>query len=246
MFVFNFATLDWRDALDVALVTLLLYQIIQLVKGTRALAAMLGLGLLLLLYFFSRTVGLYTLTWLLQYIFSSLFLVVVVIFQRDIRQALGEMGARYFWKRGKLPSDAVEETVAACTEMARRHVGALIVLERSMALGDTIQQEGVRLDARLSRKLLMNIFHPKAPLHDGAVIISKGKISAAACILPLAETQEQNFGTRHRAAIGITEESDAVAVIVSEERGEISVACQGRLTRNLDAVRLKQVLHETV
>lgn len=238
--------LDWRDALDIALVTLLLYQIIQLIKGTRALAAMLGLGLLLLLYFFARALGLYTLTWLLQYIFGSLFLVVVVIFQRDIRQALGDMGARYFWKRGELHNDTVEELVAACVEMARLHVGALIVLERSMPLGDVIRQEGVRLEARLSRKLLLNIFHPKAPLHDGAVLISKGKISAAACILPLAVAQGQNFGTRHRAALGIAEESDAVAVVVSEERGEISVASQGRLTRNLDATRLRQVLHESV
>lgn len=243
---FEIFGIDWRDVLDIALVTLLLYQIIQLVKGTRVLAAMLGLGLLMLLYFFSRMVGLYTLSWLLQHIFGSLFLVVVVIFQRDIRQALGDIGARYFWKSGSLRHDAMEELVTACVEMARLHIGALIVLERAMPLGDMIQSEGVRLDARLSRKLLMNIFYPKAPLHDGAVVISKGKITAAACILPLAVAKGQNFGTRHRAALGITEESDAVAVVVSEERGEISVASKGHLKRNLDAVRLRQVLDEAL
>lgn len=246
MQILSLTAIDWRDVLDVALVTLLLYQIIQMLKGTRALAAMLGLGLLMLLYFFARTVGLYTLTWLLQHIFGSLFLVVVVIFQRDIRQALGDMGARYFWKRGSLRNDALEELTAACVEMARLHIGALIVLERAMPLGDMIRREGVRVDAKISRKLLMNIFYPKAPLHDGAVIISKGRILAAACILPLAVVQGQNFGTRHRAALGITEECDAVVVVVSEERGEISVAIKGQLQRNLDATRLKQVLHEAL
>lgn len=238
--------MDWRDLLDIALVTLLLYQIIQMVKGTRAVAAMLGLGVLMLLYFFSRSTGLYTLTWLLQHIFGSLFLVIVVIFQRDIRQALGDIGVRYYWGRSKLRSDSLDELVAACVEMARLHVGALIVIERGVPLGDMIQREGVRLDARISRKLLTNIFYPKAPLHDGAVILSKGKITAAACILPLAVVQGQNFGTRHRAALGITEESDALAVVVSEERGEISVAIKGQLTRNLDAIKLKQVLSHAI
>lgn len=246
MFGFENMTLDWRDALDIALVTLLLYQVIQMVKGTRALAAIIGLGLLMLLYMFSKSIGLYTLTWVLQHIFGSLFLVIVVLFQRDIRQALGDMGTRKFWRRNALRDDSMEELVAACVEMARLRIGALIVIERSMPLGDMIQREGVRLDARLSKKLLMNIFYPKAPLHDGAVVFSKGQITAAACILPLAVAQGQNFGTRHRAALGITEESDAVAVVVSEERGEISVAIKGHLIRNLDATRLKQVLTDVL
>ena len=239
-------SLNWRDWLDIALVTLLIYQLIQVLKGTRALATLLGLGLLILLYFVSREVGLYTLTWLLQHVFGSLFLVVVVIFQSDIRQALGDVGARYFWRRGSLHNDALEEIAAACIEMSRLRVGALIVLERAMPLGDTMQREGVRLDARISRSLLMNIFFPKTPLHDGAVIISKNRVAAAGCILPLAVAQGQSFGTRHRAALGITEESDAVVVVVSEERGEISVAVRGALTRNLDAVKLKQVIHHAL
>ena len=246
MFGIEGFALDWRDALDITLVTLLLYQIIQMVKGTRAVAAMLGLGVLMLVYFFSRMVGLYTLTWLLQHIFSSLFLVIVVIFQRDIRQALGEIGARYFRGRGKLRGNTLDELVSACVEMGRLRIGALIVIERGIPLGDMMQREGERLDARLSRKLLMNIFYPKAPLHDGAVIISKGNITAAACILPLAVVQGQNFGTRHRAALGITEESDALAVVVSEERGEISVASKGQLIRSLDAQKLKQVLSDAL
>lgn len=247
MVFFDFLhAMSWRDWLDIVLVTLLIYQLIQILKGTRALATLLGLGLLILLYFISREVGLYTLTWLLQHVFSSLFLVVVIIFQRDIRQALGDMGARYFWRRGGLRHDALEEIVAACTEMGRLHIGAILILERAMPLGDMVQREGVRVDARITRTLLMNIFYPKTPLHDGAVIISKNKIAAAACILPLAVAQGQNFGTRHRAALGITEESDAVAIVVSEERGEISVAIRGAFTRNLDAVKLKQVIHHAL
>ena len=238
--------LDWRDVLDIALVTLLIYNVIQLVKGTRAVAAMLGLAVLMLWYFASKAVGLYTTTWLLQHIFSSLFLVVVIVFQRDIRQALGEIGARYYWGRSSLRPDALDELTNACVEMARLRIGALIIMERGIPLGDMIEREGVRLDAKLSHKLLLSIFYPKAPLHDGAVIISKGQISAAACILPLAVVQGQNFGTRHRAALGITEESDAVAVVVSEERGEISVAIKGKLQRTLDGQKLKQVLSDAL
>ena len=235
---------DWRDALDIALVSFLLYQIIQLLRGSRALAVLTGLGLLTLLYFLARALGLYTLSWLLQYIFGSIFILIVVIFQSDIRQALGEMGAHRIFRRRELLQSGVDEVVQACVEMARVRVGALIVIERSMRLGDMIKREGVRLDALLSRQLLMNIFYPKAPLHDGAAVISKGRIMAAGCILPLAVAKGQNFGTRHRAALGITQECDAVAIVVSEERGEISVAMKGELVRSLDATRLRLVLNE--
>jgi len=133
---------DWRDAMDIAVVSVLLYQVIQMLRSSRALAVLTGLGLLTVLYFVSNILGLYTLTWLLQHIFSSLFILIVVIFQSDIRQALGEMGAsRLFRKRG-LQQDAVEEVVAACVEMARLRVGALIVVERSMRLGDMIERGG--------------------------------------------------------------------------------------------------------
>ena len=156
------------------------------------------------------------------------------------------MGARRIFRRSTMENAGVEELVTACVEMARLRVGALIVIERSMRLGDMIKREGVRIDAQLSRELLMNIFFPKAPMHDGAVVISRGRITAAACILPLAEAKGQNFGTRHRAALGIARESDALAVVVSEERGEISVAIKDTLMRALDAERLRQVLNENL
>ncbi len=235
---------EWRDALDILLVAFLLYQVIQLVRGSRALTVRTGLGLLTLLYFISRSMALYTLTWLLQHVFSSLFLLIVVIFQSDIRQALGEIGTNNLFRKRALQHSAVEEVVMACVEMARLRVGALIVIERGTRLDDMIKREGVRVDALLSRQLLMNIFYPKAPLHDGAVLISKGRITAAACILPLAEANGQAFGTPHRAALGMTQECDAVVVVVSEERGEISVAMKGELVRSLDATRLRQVLND--
>lgn len=244
--VFDNIPIEWRDLLDIGVVSVLLYQLIQMVRGSRALAVLTGLGLLTLLYFFSRAVGLYTLSWLLQHIFSSIFILIVVIFQSDIRQALGEMGTHRLFRKKQLMQDGVEEVVMACVEMARLRVGALIVVERSMRLGDMIKREGVRVDAQLSRQLLMNIFYPKAPLHDGAVVISRGRLMAAACILPLAVAKGQSFGTRHRAALGVTMESDAVVIVVSEERGEISVAMKGELMRALDAGRLREVLNEVL
>ncbi|MBR5051161.1 MAG: diadenylate cyclase CdaA [Desulfovibrio sp.] len=237
---------DWRDLLDIGIVSFLLYQVIQLLRGSRALAVVSGLGILTFLYFLSRTLGLYTLQWLLDHIFTSLFLVIVVIFQEDIRRALGEMGTKHLFQHKALRASSVEDVASACEEMAKARIGALIVVERGMHLDDMIRREGVRLDARLSRQLLRNIFHPKAPLHDGAVIISHGRIAAAACILPLAEAKGQNFGTRHRAALGITLETDAVSIVVSEERGEISIAANGVLSRNLDAGRLRTVLNDVL
>ena len=239
----NGLSLDWHDVVDILLVTALFYGISVRIKGTRAVAAVLGLLALTLVYLGAGSLGLYTITWLLQSFFASLFLMVVILFQQDIRMALSVLGTRRFWGGRKLISEALlDELVEASMELARGRVGALIVLERFMPLRDMVEREGVRLDARLSRELLQTIFAVNTPLHDGAVIISKGMITAAACILPLAMVRRHSFGTRHRAALGITEESDAVAIVVSEERGEVSVALKGRLTKNLDAVKLKRVL----
>ena len=225
-------TANWRDLVDIALVTALFYRIIVMVKDTRAVSAIYGLLLLVVTYFVSRELGLYTLGWLLESFFGSLFLVIIVLFQRDIRQALTDMGARSFFRKKTTADDALNEIIGAALYLAQRKIGALIVMI----------ERGVKLGAALSRELLITIFFPKTPLHDGAVIIRKGEVAAAACILPLATVDRQDFGTRHRAALGITEESDAVAVVVSEERGAVTVAVGGKLTTSLDATRLKRVL----
>ncbi len=233
---------NWRDGLDIGIITVLIYNALCIIKGTRGLASLLGLVILLVLYAISIEVELYSLRWMLEHIVGSLFLVVVILFQKDIRQGLGEMGARYFWKRSTLHHTAIEEIIQACTEMARLRIGALIIIERSLPLQDMMRQEGTPINAEISRKLLLSIFLHGSPLHDGAVIISKGKLAAASCILPLAVVQGKNFGTRHRAALGITEESDAIAIVVSEERGEISVAVKGEITPRIQANKLHEVI----
>ena len=163
-------------------------------------------------------------------------------------QVLHQCGAGSVEEAKKCYADAVVEAeiVPFIEDMANAYIGALIVIERNMHLDDMIQREGVLVDARISSKLLKNIFYPKAPLHDGAVILSHGRVTAAACILPLAVAIGQNFGTRHRAALCITEESDAIALVVSEERGEISLAVRGTLTRHLEPAQLRAKLNDVL
>ena len=237
---------DFIHAIDIACVSLILYYLLQRLRTSRALAVLIGLICLTIVHAFAEHFGLYTLTWLLSHVFDSLFILIIVIFQPDIRKALVDIGIMplFHFRQKLLNKELSREIIDACLEMARRRVGALIVFERSVSLSDLIDQEGQRLDAEISRRLLMNIFYVGSPLHDGAVIISRGRIAAAGCILPLAITKGQNFGTRHRAALGITLDSDAVALVVSEERGEISLALRGVLNRSLDGAALEKILHE--
>lgn len=237
---------SWRDLLDIALVAVLLYRLILLMRDTRAVAALYGLMLLIVVYFLSMEMGFYTLNWLLGNFLGSLFLVLIVLFQRDIRRALTEMGTRNWlpWrKRIAVADETLEEIVSACAQMAKSKIGALIVMERRVSLGDLLDW-GTIINAEVSRALLMTIFYPKTPLHDGAVLISGNKINAAGCILPLSTNTELNaeYGTRHRAAIGITEETDALVIVVSEERGCISVALNGQIITCTDATHLQRLL----
>jgi len=235
---------SWRDVADIAVVTFLFYHVILFVRGTRAMAALSGLFILLGLYVIAQAVGLFTLVWLLEGVFGSLFLVIVILFHQDIRHALSSMSFQSLFLRHR--SDARREMVgllaATACDLAAKRIGAIIVLERSVSLGD-MMEKGVRLDARLSQDLLATIFFPKTALHDGAVIISRdGRVEAAGCVLPLAQIERRHFGMRHRAALGISEVSDAVAVVVSEERGEVTVAQDGRLSNPLTRERLERIL----
>ena len=237
---------DILHALDIALVSFLLYYLLQRLRTSRALAVLIGLIFLKILHSFAEYFGFYTLVWLLSHVFDSLFILIIVIFQPDIRKALVDIGNMplFRFRHQLLNKEMGREIIEACLEMARRRMGALIVFERSVSLSDLMDQEGQRIDAEISRRLLMNIFYVGSPLHDGAVIISHGRIAAAGCILPLAVAKGQNFGTRHRAALGITLDSDAVVIVVSEERGEISLALRGELNRNLDGTALEKILHD--
>lgn len=235
--------ITWRDILDVLLVGYIFFRIILLIKGTRAVSVIYGLLLVVIAYFVAGQFGLYTLNWLLGNFLGSIFLVVIILFRRDIRKALAVMGATTIFKRDSVQSAVLDDLILALVHMAKNKTGALIVIERNIPLGDIVSG-GIELHAAFSKDLLMTIFHPDTPLHDGAVLIRGNRIEAAACILPLATglKHESALGTRHRAAIGVTEETDAVALIVSEERGSISLAVGGRITSSLNEVRLKKVL----
>lgn len=245
-FDFTGISIGWRDILDVTIITLLLYQVIIMVRQTRAVTAIYGLIVIVLAYIGAMALGLNTLSWLLDYILGSLFLLVVIVFQRDIRQALSSIGTRRLWVlslfRKKEADPSVGIVCEAAQFMAKRKIGALIVVERGVPLGDTTER-GVAIDAKLSSELLINLFWPNSPLHDGAVIISRGRILAAGCILPLSTAAaKRDYGTRHRAALGITEESDSVVVVVSEERGTVAIAMEGRITGALDEEKMPKVL----
>lgn len=239
-------TVGWRDILDIFLMTAFLYRVILMAQGTRAGAAMYGLLILIVLYLVTRPLGINTVTWVLENFLSSLVLVIVIIFQKDIRTALTYMGSRrglFSTSRQKTNANLREKIVDAALYMAQRKIGALIVIEGNVPLNDLIQG-GVELNADITRELLVSIFWPGGPLHDGAVITRGNKIVAAGCILPLTTLVQgkQDYGTRHRAALGVTEDTDAIAVAVSEERGVTSVAVRGRLTGGLDAGKLDRVL----
>jgi len=240
---FGHFTVSWRDIVDILIVGYLFHLIILLVKGTRAVSVIYGLFVVILFYYLSGEFGFYTLHWLLGNFLGSIFLVVIILFQKDIRRALAVVGAKGLFAKEKLEEEVLNELVLAVVKMADKRIGALIVLEKNIPLGDIIER-GVEIKAKITKELLMSIFYPGSPLHDGAVIIRQGRVEAAGCVLPLAVgiSPRSELGTRHRAAIGITEESDAISIVVSEERGAISVAIGGKLTSALDEVRLRRVI----
>lgn len=239
-------TVTWRDALDILLVTFLLYRLILMAQGTRAGAALNGLLFVMVFYLVTRHMGINTLTWILENFLSSIVLVVIIIFQRDIRLALTYMGSRkgfFFASRHKANAEVREKIADAAQYMAQRKIGAIIVIEGSVPLND-VAQGGVRLDAEITRELLVSIFWPGGPLHDGAVVVRGNRIASAGCILPLTTLVQgkQDYGTRHRAALGVTEETDSVTVVVSEERGAVSIAVGGKLSGGIEPARLSRAL----
>ncbi|MFQ5850339.1 MAG: diadenylate cyclase CdaA [Candidatus Binatia bacterium] len=237
--------LRWQDAVDIGIIAFALYWLIHMIKGTRAMQMSIGLVVVLLAYVSSQMLGLFTLNWILGNFLGSIILVIIVIFQSDIRRALTQVGTAPLFggvdrvERGHI----LEEIAKAAVSLASRRIGSLIVLEREVGLNDYVEI-GTRLDARVSRELIESIFLPSSLIHDGALIIQKGRIIAAGCFLPLSVNPELSkaLGARHRAAIGLTEETDAVAVVVSEERGEISLVVDGRVTQGLDGPKLRNSL----
>ena len=232
-----------RDTLDIAIVTCAVYWLLMLIKGTRAEQMMLGLLIVVLAWLVSVQLELPTVSFILDNFLSWGVLIVIVIFQRDIRRALTRVGLGVFAGSSGEGLLAIEEVVRACQALVQRRVGALLVMQREMELEEHMEL-GTRLDAELSRDLLLALFLPYSPLHDGAVIIRDGRILAAGCILPLAlgSNVPHELGTRHRAALGIAEESDALAIVVSEETGRISLVRGGEIFPDLDGPQLRQLL----
>ena len=234
------------DVLDILLVAILIYQFLALIKGTRATQMLVGVGLLALAFYVARLGELSTLNWLISTALPYAVFALIVVFQNEIRQALARVGRRLvLGKPAASEAESYEDIVLAANLFSQNQTGALIVIERDIGLRTHIES-GVRLEAMLSYDLLATIFRPSAPLHDGAVIVQKDRAAAAACFLPLSMNPvlSTQLGTRHRAGIGITEETDAVAVIVSEETGSISLAVAGHIERDLTVEELRERLSE--
>ena len=236
-----------RSVLDILLVSFLIYQFLLLVRGTRAVPMLTGVGALVIAFYIAHLSNLRTLDWLVGTILPYSIFALIVIFQTEIRQALARLGRNLTLARGSQngTADAYDDIVMAATTFSQDQTGALVVIEREIGLRTYIES-GVPLDAHLSYELLATLFRPSAPLHDGAVILQKDRVAAAACFLPLSMNPllSTQLGTRHRAGIGITEETDAVSVIVSEETGAISIAVAGQVEREITPERLRQRLGE--
>jgi diadenylate cyclase len=235
--------MSWWDVLDIAIVTVAIYEILKAIRGTRAVQMAVGLALLVLMSYGSRWGHLETIDWLIRNSLGYVMFAVIVLFQADIRRALAHLGRAPFFRYFLTPEGAaetIEELAVAATQLSGQRVGAIIVIERQIGLRNYIEA-GLPLDALLTYDLLVSIFQTKAPLHDGAVVVQNDRIAAAACFLPLTINPllARHLGTRHRAAIGLTEENDAVAIIVSEETGNISIALDGRLEGPFDGATLK-------
>ncbi len=238
-------TFRWQDAVDIFIVAYVLYKLFQLFKGTRALQMLLGLTILVMSSFIFKWAKFYTISWLLNNLWAYLALGVLIIFQPEIRRALAHVGQNplFYTLNPEAEAKTIEELVKASTTMASRKIGALILIERENNTEGLIEM-GTILDSKLTKEILLSIFLPYSPIHDGAVIVRKNRVKAAGCFLPLTLNLNlsKELGTRHRAAVGITEETDAVVVVVSEETGTISVVIGGKITRDLDAQALRRVL----
>lgn len=235
--------LTWWDLVDILVVSILIYEVLKLIKGTRAVQMAFGAGMLVLLFYGSRFGQLETTHWLIRNLFGYIVFAVIVLFQADIRRALAHLGRapffRYFAKE-ESAEESIEELATAVSMLSTQRVGAIVAIERQIGLRNYIEG-GIPLDAVLTYDLLLSIFQPVSPLHDGAVIVQEDRVAAAACFLPLTVNPRlsKELGSRHRAAIGLTEENDAVAIVVSEETGAISIVADGDIERGLSVDDLR-------
>lgn len=242
-----FATATWVDWIDILLLAAVIYRVLLVLRGTRAMQSLLGLLLLVGLYAVARMGGLSTISWVLDNLLVYFVLALLILFQQDIRRALATAGGRFFSRITTARADAtiLEEVIKASFALSRRRIGALIVLEASASMDPWIEGSNT-VDSVVSHELLQSIFHPASPMHDGAVVIRKDRIAAAGVFLPISLSKQisRTFGTRHRAAIGLTEMTDALCIVVSEERGTVAIVVRGEIVPVADMNDLRQNLTE--
>ncbi|QWU15626.1 diadenylate cyclase [Paenibacillus sophorae] len=248
-----FTDLTWKDSIkdiiDILIVSYIIYKVLNMVRGTRAIQLLKGILVLIVIWAFSTLLDLYTLKWLMNQMFTFGVLAVFIIFQPELRRGLEQLGRGKFFGRAAENDEEVSkligEVIKAVNYLARRRIGALIVFERATGLNE-YKESGIQMNSIVSSELLINIFIPNTPLHDGALIMQSNQIAAAACYLPLSENPfiSKELGTRHRAGIGVTEVTDAVSVIVSEETGQISLAINGQVVRDIREESLISKLYE--
>lgn len=236
------------DIVDILLVTYVIYKLIMIIRGTKAVQLLKGISVILAVWLLSKLLQLHTLDWLMSQTVYYGILAILIIFQPELRRALEQLGRGRLFSRSAVPEEeeivkSIEAIVKSTSYMAKRRIGALISIERETGLNDYIET-GIPLGSHLTSELLINIFIPNTPLHDGAVIIKKNQVMAAACYLPLSESPfiSKELGTRHRAALGISEVTDSITLVVSEETGAISLTKNGELYRNLDEENLRKLL----
>ena len=239
----------WRDALDVLIVAFLIYQLLLFIRGTHAVQMALGAMVLVLVYWVSSLFDLESVNWILRTLLPYVVFGIIVVFQAEIRKALAHLGKTPLLGafQSEKTEGVIDEVVLAATTLSSEKTGAIVVMEREMGLRSYIET-GIALDAILTYDLLISIFNPGTPLHDGAVVVQGNRVAAAACFLPLTVNPElsRTLGSRHRAAIGVTEDTDALVVVVSEETGAISLVAGGQIRRGLDGRALKQALLEAL
>lgn len=242
--------IGWWDLVDILVVSVMIYEVLKLIRGTRAVQMALGGGLIVALFYGSRWGHLDTVNWLIRNMVGYIVFAVIVLFQSDIRRALAHFGRAPFFRylaKAESAAESIEELVMAAHLLSSRRIGAIIAIERQIGLRNYIEG-GIRLDAALTYDLLQSIFLPQSPLHDGAVIVQDDRVAAAACFLPLTVNPKlsKQLGSRHRAAIGLTEENDSVAIVVSEETGSVSIVVDGQIERGLDSDELRARLRTLV
>jgi diadenylate cyclase len=242
--------IGWLDIIDIVVVSIIIYELLKLIRGTRAVQMAVGAGVLVGLFYVSGGFHLPTVNWLIRNIAGYIVIALIVLFQSDIRRALAHLGRAPFFRYFAKPEaagESIEEIVVASSMLAEKRVGALIAIERQIGLRNYIEG-GIPLEAVLTYDLIVSIFQPTSPLHDGAVIVQDDRVAAAACFLPLTVNPKvsRDLGSRHRAAIGLTEENDAVAIVISEQSGRISIVVDGEIERDLDADALRARLRALV